>query len=167
MTDITINISSVPAVAEVEGISFISIEEYKAYKDNIPYIGKSWWLRPFARDCTPGVNGKSGTVFIDAHHFNIPAGVRPCLRISNIKDLGLKIGNKIDFGNKRWTIISDSHALCDGFLGRIAMPINPKSYVFSDIRQYIEDWFYKVVWEQRQKEQFVQKGDDINERSFV
>lgn len=129
---------------DVVGITLLSKEEYLQAKEYIPFTKRTWWL------CSPGnldwtaacVDG--GYVYYGGVSNGL--GVRPALKINNPN---LSLGDKLEFASHKWTVISDSTALCDDIIGRCAFrtdwePEDANDYEASDIKYWLENWWNKV-----------------------
>lgn len=104
---------------DVQEITLLSVEEAKALSRDQLNLGSWWWLR------SPGFYEYAAYVDFagevsDYGHSVVSSniGVRPALRISNLKSSNLNSGDKISVGGETWTIISKDLALCDCIVGR-------------------------------------------------
>lgn len=137
-------------VNNIEGITLLSVDDYKEFKKNIPNINDYWWLRsPYADSghCAALVNDNGD---VDYYYVDLGYAARPALYISNPESVDMEIGDKFDFGGHSWTIISDNYALCDESIGRYVFrhdwrAENADTYEASDIKAFIEDWYEKAL----------------------
>ena len=140
---------------EITGATLLSKEEYEASKDNIPPFDNWWWLR------SPSIYDKyyNQAVCVDGDYGNLidsgenvalgEIGVRPALCISNLSSSNLQIGDKFEFGDRNFTIISDKYALCDESIGECVFRMDwtaedANDYEASDVKKYIDDWFIRM-----------------------
>lgn len=139
----------------VEGITLLSIEEYKVAEPNIPLVDDWWWLR------SPGDNSWSaacvapggGVVGFGCSVGNVLVGVRPALRF-NPKSAKLPIGAKVRVESFTWTHVTDGILLCDSIITR-RMPFRKECkaedanvYETSDVKKYLDKMFANImVWQ--------------------
>lgn len=112
-------------------------------RKNILACGESWWLR------SPGKGTKDRTMFIDADGNIVDAGecvdkelgIRPVLIYSPYSD-HLNIGDKLHIFERYWTVVSDTHILCNDIVGYEAFRNDGSSndYRWSDIRKWLCKW---------------------------
>ena len=147
-------ISKEPIELEIDGVTLLTVEEAKALTDKQRYQTASWWLRsPGNNDYNAAfVVGGSGFVYVFGIIVDKEFGVRPALQISNLTSLNFEIGDKFDFANYTWTVISEDKALCDDIIDNSAFRKDWKAkdandYEKSDIKKYLENW-----WEEMQNE---------------
>ena len=130
---------------EVNEITLLSVDEYKANRYLISNIPSWWWLRtPGTNIDYPGVEQIiNGWIF--AGYVSHNEGVRPVLRIKNPESAFLKIGVKFRLANYTWTMLGDGLALCDDVIGECAFRKDWKAtdandYEKSDVKKYLEQW---------------------------
>ena len=139
----------------ITGATLLSVEEARQLDKETLRASGGWWLR------SPGdyanlaafVYGDVGHVSDYGRSVDRAFGVRPALEIS--KSSGYKIGESVDFGGHSFTIISDTHALCDDIIGECAFRKDFKAkdvneYEASDIKRYVETWFEEVKDQSRE-----------------
>ena len=132
---------------DISGATLLSAEEAEKYNNRIKRINYAWWLR------SPGTHGKyaacvfgeSGYVYDNGDFVSGTLGVRPAL-IVNLKSSNFEIGDRFDFANYTWTIISGEYALCDDIVGECVFREDWKEkganvYEASDVKKYGDDWF--------------------------
>ncbi len=76
-------------------------------------------------------------------------GVRPVLLISNLRSLNLKEGDKVEWGDYTWTIISDQYALCDKCIAWLPFREDLEAkdanvYEKSDVKKYLDQWYEDI-----------------------
>lgn len=133
---------------DVQEITLLSVEEAEALSQDQLKLGSWWWLR------SPGFYEYAAYVDFagevsDYGHSVVTdiIGVRPALRISNLKSSNLNPGDEISVGGETWTIISKDLALCDRIVGRtcfrekvgVFCP-DVKEYEQSDVKKWLENW---------------------------
>lgn len=130
----------------INEITLLSVEDYNKYKDNIPLLKESWWLRSagYHDGSAACVFSKDGCIGILGNLVFRMFGVRPVLRISNHN---LKIKDEFIFKSYKWTVISKDLAICNSYIGKHYFREDWKAedannYTASDIKKYIEDWLY-------------------------
>lgn len=140
-----------PAATEGEGnpfdiadVTLLSAEEASQVSKDVLCANYYWWLR------SPGSFDNSaacvyGDGFVDYYGYYVDGkyGVRPALRINNLKSANL--GDKIRVAGEMWTVISDDMALCDRIIGRAKFRIDfeaadANKYEASDIKQWLNSW---------------------------
>ncbi len=134
---------------EITGATLLSVNEFKEYKDNIPLLRESWWLR------SPGVWNYEKAEAYEVRYINCVNNIvhsvyaiRPALQISNLANV--EVGDKIKFGEYTFTIISPKYALCNDIIGYGAFRKDWKAedanvYEASDVKKIIDDWFTNTV----------------------
>lgn len=130
---------------EIDKITLLSVDEYKANRYLISNIPSWWWLRtPGTNIDYPGVEQIiNGWTF--AGYVSHIEGVRPVLRIKNPESAFLKIGVKFRLADYTWTMLGDGLALCDDIIGECAFRKDWKAtdandYEKSDVKKYLEQW---------------------------
>ena len=130
---------------EINEITLLSVDEFKANRYLISNIASWWWLR------TPGINidypGVEQIIngWIFAGYVSHIEGIRPVLRIRNPKSFNLEIGDKFKLTDYIWTMLRDDLALCDDVIGKCAFrkdwkAIDANIYEKSDIKKWLENW---------------------------
>lgn len=135
----------------LRGATLLSIEEYNKYKDNIPLLHTCWWLRsPGSRDKYVAIVNGKGNVDADGILADLTdktgfclVALRPALKLSNLKYLGLQIGEQFEFVNYGFTIISENLVICNDTFPNVVFRKDGGSndYETSDIKEYVEGWF--------------------------
>ena len=135
---------------EIDGVTLLTIEEAKALIDKQRYQTPTWWLRNIYAAFVDGESGSVDVTGIDI--CNELFGVRPALQISNLTSSDFEIGDRFEFANYTWTVISEDKALCDDIIGYSVFRDDWKAkdasdYEKSDIKKYLDNW-----WEEMQNE---------------
>lgn len=131
--------------AEITGATLLSIDEFKEYKDNIPLLKESWWLRsPGVCDCEKAEAYEVRYITCVSNVVHSTYVIRPALQVSNLVDV--EVGDKIKFDEKFFTVISPEYALCDTIIGRGAFrkdneAADANDYEASDIKKFVDAWF--------------------------
>lgn len=132
---------------DVQGITLLSIEEYKKHKRHITPIDCVWWLRsPGCRSWLAAYVGSSGIVNSNGDDVDRDLiAVRPALQVANPKSASLKIGDKFCLFGYEWTVISKELALCDEVVGKHAFredwqAEDANDYEQSDVKRFLEEW---------------------------
>lgn len=129
---------------DIQGITLLSKEEYRAAKDIIPRINDGWWLR------SPG-NYSHSAAFVHNDGFvgeygrlvNHDGGaVRPAL-IVNQESANLCLNDKILLWGYTWTVIGNNLMLCDELINHCRFDKKENRFEISEIRQYLEEWLSK------------------------
>lgn len=135
---------------DIKGITLLSIREYESCKDKIKPTSCSWWLRSPGRyaDTVVAINGAGG-VLRTGYNVSRTEGLRPALKI-DLESSNLRIRDKIEWANYRWTIISDSLMLCDEIIAEHPFredweADDANDYEKSDIKQWLENWLAKQM----------------------
>ncbi len=178
-------------ISNIENATLLSTEEaagidkdfLKMEKEELS-THKAWWLRSpysdrnaFYDKVAACVLATSGDFYgcADVSHY---LGVRPALKITNMEDL--QIGDKVCFGDRTFTIVSDQYALCDDYIGwyrfhhgacsRDSEYAIADEYEHSDVRKMVDIWFeiaktledrfgkddnYEVIEEEEEEEERV------------
>ncbi|MBR6252749.1 MAG: hypothetical protein IKR04_02805 [Clostridia bacterium] len=131
---------------DIAKITLLSEEEYEAAKNIIPVRDDRWWLRSpieFFEPIATYLVSKVGK--LDSSYVPDIYGVRPALKIRNLKSSGLIIEDKIELAWHAWTVISDELALCDDIVGHTFFREDMKAedannYEKSDIKKWLENW---------------------------
>ena len=134
-------------IQNIEEITLLSIEEVELAKQNVPDVFKenaSWWLRsPGYLNSHAAYVSNGGIVYADGRVVDRKNGLRPALRIDDLKANNLRIGDKIQVANRDWTVISNDLALCDEIIQR--EPFNydkthGNNYESSHIKEVLDKW---------------------------
>ena len=138
-----------PVELDVQEVTLLSKEEYKAGRKYIPLHDSWWWLRSPNESSTY----YAGYVYVDGEVScylvgNCIGGVSPALRISNLKFSNLNPGDKLIIGGRKWTVISNELVQCDEVIGKCAFredyeAPDANNYEVSDVKKYVERW----AWE--------------------
>lgn len=143
---------------KIKGITLLSKKEYYRYHKNFYPVNSCWWLRSpgcFAHlaemvDEDGDVN-RRGNLVGDSD-----VGVRPALKIANLKSSDYDIRDKFTFMGYTWTVISRTLCLCDSIIGkhcfrenwltvteddRVETVKDASCYEASDIKKFLEDWW--------------------------
>ena len=133
----------------ITGASLMSLDEYDKCRDSITLLRTTWWLRSLGINCLfetfVDVSRKAqDEMDVDNNSYTI----RPILWISSLG--GMKIGDKIDFGGKVFTIVSPQHALCDTGIGTRAFRRNYSAedanlYKTGNVKKLIDKWYKAAV----------------------
>lgn len=136
----------------IEGATLLTIEEAEKLTKETLSIGCWWWLR------SPGGSGdgaasvfSDGSVYYNGFYVYFDFGaVRPALIISNLKSSDLKIGDRFQFGNRTFEIISADRALCTESIGECAFredweSADANDYEVSDVKRFIDDWYENIL----------------------
>lgn len=124
---------------EKDGIFLLSVEEYYEYKDRIPQVRTSWWLR------SPGYyqnivafissDGSVGVSGLDVHY---AYGVRPCKKISD--DMTIFIGQRITYCGFPFIVIDKHLAIVEVPIAFKAFDKNSNDHGASEVRKFLLDW---------------------------
>ena len=158
---------------EIEGITLLSEEEFRAYNDFIPNISRKWWLRTLNYEDpvrAKVVDEKSVVSYPTC--ISVFIRVRPALIIDFNPD-DFKPGNVFEFRDKTWTIISCYLAICNDDIGDYCFndaSRETNEYETSDIKKHIEQWFtskttnkYDVTIEEYISETFAVEAESEEE----
>lgn len=116
-----------------------------------PHLGSYpdwWWLQSPGRDRRTAVCVTSdGAVYYYGSSVNYNNDcVRPALKICNLESSNLKVGDRFEFGDVNFEIISDDLAFCVSDIGRCAFredfkAVDANDYEQSDIKKYVDAWY--------------------------
>lgn len=131
---------------EFDGLTLLSKEEYNKYQDGIKPVNFWWWLRSPGGDsyCASFVYGDGS---LDRSYVSYASGsVRPALIL---KSNNLLIGDRFNFYNYNWTVISDQYALCDEAFCEMEFrekwnAENANDYKYSDVKKYLDEQWRKM-----------------------
>ena len=135
------------AELDFDGITLLSLEEYKEFKDRIPIRGFWWWLRSAGGKDIKRADGVNQLGYSDSCIVKFPhGGVSPVLRIKNFESSVLKIGDRFKLKNHTWTVISNDYALCDDSIGDCpfrnkCFEPDANDYEKSDVKEFVERWW--------------------------
>ncbi len=121
-------------------ITLLSAEEYEKYKDNVPPINCSWWLR------SPGINSNrashvdsGGSVDDDGLYVDRSNGaVRPALKMSDGRKY--EIGKRVILYNFPWIIIDKGLAIAEVPIAFRRFDNESNDYENSEIKKFLNDW---------------------------
>lgn len=124
-------------------IFLLSAEEYKKYKDKIPFVPVSWWLRsPGLLQWNAAVVLRNGGVhtYGSGVYYNAVA-VRPALQIDNLKSNNLKIGDRFGEADCSWIVIDNDLAIAEVPIAWRRFDAESNNYETSEVRKFLLDWY--------------------------
>lgn len=139
---------------EITEATLLSVEEAKALPQRLKSYKDYWWLRSpgYLHNLAASV-GWDGSVY-HGGSLVINGGfyVRPALKLVDPESSGLMVGDRFEFGNAKFEVVSDSLAFCTGNIGRRAFRKNWKAgranvYEASDIKKFVDEWFNNALKE--------------------
>lgn len=129
---------------DIQGITLLSKEEYRAAKDIIPRINDGWWLRSPGNyshgAAVVGIDGSVGEYGLSVKHESI--AVRPAL-IVNQESANLCLNDKILLWGYTWTVVGNNLMLCDELISNHMFDEKENRFETSEIRRYLEEWLSK------------------------
>lgn len=132
---------------EIEKVTLLSAEEYKAYKELIPAVHRWWWLRSPGRgiDLAANVRSEETTDFRGDLVVHGICAVRPVLKIRNLLAANLEILDRFTLAKHTWTVISEDLAICDDTVGKTCFRKDWRAedaniYKMSDIKTWLAGW---------------------------
>lgn len=153
--------------SNIKGITLLSAEEYEQFENNIPPIDAFWWLRS-------GYSGNDAAIVLDydgvscnyGQYTYIEHSVRPAL-ILNPESSSLKIKDEFKFGEHKWTVISDTYAICNDTMGDYCFRADWRAedscdYEKSDIKRYVEIWYDSCINKEMSLMERAQRGDSLS-----
>lgn len=135
---------------DVKGIKLLSVEEYEQYKEHIPHVHFSYWLRSHGDNervvFTVSEDNERG---YGEEFVNTICNVRPVLIISNLKLFKMVPGEEFEFADHIWTVISDDMAICNISIAQHCYnkklyKHNTNDYETSEIKEFIEEWLESI-----------------------
>lgn len=141
---------------EITGATLLTVEEARELPEWLKKKLYWWWLRSPGKDSSHvayvSLNGDIDNYGADVDNYH--GGVRPVLTISNLESLGLKIGDRFEFGGRDFEIISDDKAFCLGCITSMAFREDWKApdandYEKSDVKKCIDVWFERSIKESK------------------
>ncbi len=160
--------------SNIKGITLLSAEEYEQFKNNISSHNHMWWLRSPGRSLFHGDdrravivqdNGIADTYCGAPVNFGQVA-VRPAL-IINPESSSLKIKDEFEFEKHKWTVISDTYAICNDTIGDHCFRADweaedANDYEKSDVKEFIEDWLESCINKEMSLMERAQRGDSLS-----
>jgi len=136
-----------PVKLDIVEATLPSVEEVGLFQKELREYDNWWWLRSPGYDSDHAAFvGYSGYVNYYGVFVRDSNAVRPMLRLTNLKDTNLKVGDKFVFKDKTFQIVSEDIAFCLEDIGTsrfnkdyMKKPAN--DYEKSDIKAYVERWF--------------------------
>lgn len=130
---------------EITEATLLSVEEAKALPQHLKSYKDYWWLRSpgYLHNLAASV-GRDGSVYHGGSLvINGGSYVRPALKL---RSSNLHIGDRFEFGNAKFEVVSDSLAFCTDDIGRCAFRKDWKVgsanvYEASDIKKFVDKWF--------------------------
>lgn len=135
----------------IGGITLLSVEEHEACREHVPPFNDIWWLR------SPGYNSKyaasvsrNGNAFSSGINVDYDLAVRPALKLAGLKSANLQIGDWFRLFGHDWTVVSDTHALCNDSIGESPFredyeAEDANNYETSDIKMFVEKWLARQL----------------------
>ena len=166
-TPVNLDIKELTLLTEEEAMTLLTKEQRSIRKYGF------WWLRTSLSDKLGRVSsiGEDGELYVGP--VDAVAAMVPALKISNIKSLGLKIGDKVHVAGETWSIISDDLAWCSRAIGlsyfrEETMPPDDityfpdiNEYEKSDVKKQLDKWaFEKALVTRDNMEQFNMSQED-------
>lgn len=141
--DITITKS---AEIEILDVALLSKEEYEECEEYILPLDKWWWLRSPGDYQYSAAYVNSGSSLRYSYVFGDNGCIRPALYI--LKSPFLKIGEKFNLAGYTWTVIDETIALCDNYIGKCCFrkewqAEDANVYEVSDVKKHLENWAKK------------------------
>ena len=136
----------------ITGATLLSAEEVELLPQRLRSYKNWWWLQSPSdyRGRATRVDYR-GVVCYCARPVDDDSGtVRPALRIRNLKFSNFKVGDRFEFGNAEFEIVSDDLAFCTGNIGRCAFRedwdvADANVYESSDVKKFVDKWFESAV----------------------
>lgn len=145
------NIISLQEGLEITGVTLLTIGEARKLPKETLLNDDCWWLKSCGtgNDCVAGVHSY-GTVSYNGFFAYLENAVRPVLMIQNLNFSIFKTGDKFQFGEKEFEIISADRALCTESIGYYAfrrdyLAENVNSYQASDLKRFLKSWYGKTA----------------------
>lgn len=111
---VKLDITEITLLSEEEAMTLLTKEQRQLCEEGV----WAWWLRSPVSD-NPGyvcvVGRRDGELYVE--DVDSIAAVIPALKISNMKSLGLKTGERIQVAGETWSVISDDIAWCERSIG--------------------------------------------------
>lgn len=141
--------SKVNTELDVQEIKLLSYDEWRECEDIIPIFDTPWWLSTSLSTNSAGGVTTNGYFSIN-YAYHCAFGVRPVLRILNLKDCNLNKGEMVELFRYKWTVISDTFVLCDTIVGEYPFRSDywaPDAcdYNAADVKKFVEKWFERKV----------------------
>lgn len=135
---------------QMKDITLLTKEEYKKYKDIIPYVNFWWWLRsPSSIRYFAACVDSDGSLDIFRVNYS-SLRVRPAIVCDSTE---FSPRTKIKALDLTWTVLNSSLILCDESIGYSAfrenwMESNANDYDASDVKRNLYYWFNRAMRKQ-------------------
>ena len=135
----------------IDGITLLSVEEYEACREYVPPFNGIWWLRsPGSSSEYAEVVSRSGGVYSYGGSVSYDYAVRPALKLVGLKSANLQIGDNFRLFGHDWTVVSNTHALCNDSIGESPFredyeAEDANNYETSDIKMFVEKWLARQL----------------------
>lgn len=138
---------------EFSGATLLSIEEYNKYKTRIPTVNYWWWLRsPNSTRYDIAYVDLDGSV--DCYSYYVKCGyggVRPVLKIKNLKSSNLKVGDEFTITDVKFTVISEEYAITNDIICCRSFDERMNDYEKSEIKQFVDEWYNIIRKKEKEK----------------
>lgn len=141
----TFNVSELK-ITEVNLLSAEEAFKISMRKDKeILKADRNWWLRSpgIQSDYASCINGENGSPYSYGAGVASSLGVRPALRITNLKELKLRVGAKFACEGISFTVVLADTALSDEIVGECSFNTSCEdgnSYAASNVKKYVRVW---------------------------
>lgn len=131
---------------DITGATLLTTEEAKVLRDRLRTYHDWWWLRsPDYHSVKAAIAYKDGYGVVS----DDDVAVRPILEIYNLESSNLKIGDRFEFGEKEFEVISNNKAFCTSDIGHHCFRTDwetsdTNDYEKSDVKKFIDEWFEKA-----------------------
>lgn len=136
---------------EITGATLLTVEEAEVLPKEILSFDHYWWLcsRGDRGDGAAYVSSGSSVRYSGAYGLDCIGAVRPAL-IINLKSPTLQIGDKFQFREKEFEIISANRALCTESIGDYVFREDWQAedsniYEMSDVKKFVDEWYQKQI----------------------
>lgn len=168
---------------DVRDVTVLSVEEVNKLRRCFRKLGRAgddWWT------LTPGsdknnkvaiVDGEYGIVNSDGYNVDMffGAGVRPALKISNLKSLNLNQGDRFKVNGVPYLVIFDDMAMTENIIDTCVFNQDCSKgvkYETSDLKKRVDDWseeqgFAHIIFIDKVKEMYEQSGNSPLYKNLV
>lgn len=127
---------------EITDISLLTLKEAEKLPKSIREYYNYWWLQTPANDSifAATVHDDGAVVNHSSFVYYNKNAVRPAITISNLKDLGVSVGDTITIQNKKYVVISDDKVLYDDEIVYHRFDGSTSDYEKSEIKKVVDEW---------------------------
>ena len=130
-------------------ITLLTEKEYKKYKNIIPVIESTWWLRSM-HDYAANISSDGSCAYNTSYGVAYPYGIRPALHMKLANPKHLVSGDHIRIGSKTFTVLSwkrsNLFAFCNEVIEKRRFDTESYEWESSELKAWLETEGLKLIF---------------------